>query len=56
MKIDTLIYYLTELREKHGDLEVKRTNICGDYGESNVKIYQCEYKKDKYNEEWVILE
>lgn len=53
MIISELIAELEELKDKHGDIEVKRKNYCGDYGETENFIYCISYKKDSYGDEWV---
>ena len=57
MNISILISYLEGLREIYGDdIEVKRKNHCGDYGETDNTICQIERFENSYGDEWVILE
>lgn len=55
MKITELITRLEELKEKHGDVEVLRTNY-DDCGETLNLICDVSYEKDPYGDEWVVIE
>ena len=57
MNISILISYLEGIRDVYGDdIEVKRKNHCGDYGETDNTICQIERVENSYGDEWVILE
>ena len=52
----TVTELIEKLKEMPSDMPVKRKNLCGDYGETKVDIYQVEIMKNKYDTEWVEID